>query len=202
MTPDPLTTWLLRPMSWSQLSCWQFDKTRNEWFNRYILNQKSPETSALLFGKAFADSCEARTPLAPVTLYSVIEHPMEAVLGDIPLVGYADTYEPAQRLLGEFKTGAKAWDQKRVDTHGQLTFYTLLLWLIDKTRPEDVGIMLQWLPVVTTPQFTLDFKRDTDGNPTIHTFNTTRTMADALRLGKEIQETRNEMEAYALTRLT
>lgn len=194
MQSNPLTTWRSRPYSWSQHSSWAYNP--HEWYKRYVLGEKMPESPALLFGKAFADSCEAGAPLAPVTLYSVIEHPMEAELDGIALTGFGDSWEPSTRLLREYKTGVKAWDQKRVDEHGQLTMYSLLLWLIDKTRPEDLTIHLDWLPVVTTPSFTLDFQRGEDNQPVIHTFETNRTMTDILRFASDIKRTRTDMEAY------
>lgn len=197
-TPEQLNTWRLRPYSWSQHS--SFDYSPYEWYSKYLLGTKTEETPALLFGKRFADSCEAGTPLAPVTLYEVVENPLESFLGDIPLVGYEDSWCPSQSAIREFKTGIKPWDQQRVDNHGQLSFYALLHWLQDKLHPKDLTIHLDWLPTQTLPDFTLDFKRDENNNPIIHTFETKRTMTDVLRFASEIKARRALMEAFIHSR--
>lgn len=206
MKQNPLlSAWLARPVSWSQLSSWEFSP--DEWFNKYILNLPQVETPELVFGKAFATSCENRTPVAPVTLLDIVEHPFEVPFGDLILIGYADTISSTFTTIGEYKTGVKAWDQKRVDGHHQLTMYALMNYLANKIRPEDTAFFLEWIPTKRTPRNNNDlsgFDNDIEfamNPPTIHHFNTRRTMGEILSFGARIKRDRALMHSYALSRI-
>lgn len=196
MTPTQLTTWLVRPYSWSQHSLWQYDK--NAWYDRYILGLQTPSTPALEFGKKFADSIEWGTPMAPVTLLPIVEHGITTKLDDLTIVGFLDSWDPEDLRIAEYKTGVKKWDQKRVDQHGQLTFYALLHYLKDKVKPEDISMFLEWVPTCVRPNMTYGF---TDP-AVIHHFDTRRTLRQVLELAVEIKATRGEMEEYAKKRLS
>lgn len=199
MTMNPLLKpWHERPYSWSQHSAWEYDK--NEWYKRYILGEKTPETPALVFGKKFAESVEFKTPMAPVIIYSKTEHGVTANLDGLNLVGYFDTWEPDELKLVDHKTG-KVWTQKKVDETGQFTFYCLLNYLTLKVKPEDHDIKLQSIPCGTRPDFTYGFDLDENGNAQIFTFDTRRTMRDILQLASDIKTRRKEMEVYAQARL-
>jgi hypothetical protein len=189
-TPTQIASWQRRPYSWSQHSSWQYDK--HAWYDRYILGNSTPSTPALEFGKKFADSIEWGTPMAPVTTLPIVEHPMTAQLDSLELVGYLDTWHQEELILGEFKTGVKKWDQKRVDAHGQLTYYALMHYLRDKVKPEDITMFLEWVPTCVRPDFTYGFTTPA----VIHHFNTRRTLRQVLELAVEIKTTRIEMEAY------
>lgn len=177
-----------RPLSWSQISCWEYSP--DEWYRRYILNEKSPENPAMIFGKLFAHSCEIRKPLAPVELYKEVEYPMKVVFNDIPLIGYADTYEPHSKL-GEHKTG-KAWDQKKVDGHRQFDMYLFMLYITHKVPPEEIECILNWVPTVETGDFKINFVKPIK----VHSFKTKRTMPDLLRFGQRINTDVKLMQEY------
>ena len=191
---EKLELWRARPYSWSQHSSFEYDPA--QWFNRYIMGEKMPDTPELKFGKAFADAVEWGKPLAPLTVYAFTEHCVKAVYDGFEVLGYLDSYDK-ENLLAEYKTGKKPWTQKRVDQHGQLTFYAFLLWLRDKKKPEDLEMILQWVPTCYRADFTYGF---TDP-AVVHTFTTSRTMADVMRMASDIKKRRAEMEKYAKSRL-
>lgn len=204
MTPDPrLTAWLERPYSWSCHSSFLYSP--EAWFNKYILGIETPNTPELIFGKKFADSCEARTPLAPVTLLSKVEHPFEATFDGISLLGYADTIDDITFLhLGEFKTGGKPWDQKRVDTHGQIDFYLFMNWLTNNIDPTYVKVFLEWVPTRKIPNpsgfgYTIDFAETPHK---VVPFETSRTKIQVLSFAASIKSVRAEMVTYAENRLS
>lgn len=134
--------------------------------------------------------------MAPVIIYPVVEYGINTTLEKLDLTGYMDSWCPDSLRLAEYKTGVKAWDQKRVDTHGQLTFYALLHYLHSQIKPEDISMVLQWLPTITRPDFTFGFPDPAE----IHTFATSRTMLDILKLSQEILKTRKDMEEYITKR--
>lgn len=190
-----------RPFSWSAMSSWDWDK--EQWYQKYMLGIKSPDSPELLFGKKFADSCEIRRPLAPVTLLSVVEHEFRFRLGDVPMIGYADTFDKETRNhTGEFKTGVKPWDQKRVDQHGQITMYALGNYLITKRKPEECTFFLEWIPTMKVPRKNNDYSgfdydiAFRDKVPTPVHFETKRTTREALEFGVRVKNMLREMELY------
>ena len=213
MTPEQeIENWLNRPMSYSQFATWEYsDKKKDgkvEWFRRYIKNEKDPPSPELIFGKKFADSVEAGTPLAPVTILSKVEKEFNVViLGKIKLVGFADTIDGETfKETGEFKTGANAWTQKKVDEHRQITLYALFNWITNKVKPEDCKFWLEWVPTLKIEQengdfsgydYRIEFKQPIE----VIRFNTKRTMMDILKCIKYVEKTRAEMLEYARKRL-
>jgi hypothetical protein len=178
-----------RPLSWSQIYC--FNNNMEEWHDRYILGKKSMTTPEMEFGKLFAKSCEERKPLAPVTLYSITEHPLKVDFGDIPLIGYLDTYEPVKAFI-DHKTSNKGWTQKRANEHGQLKMYALMLYLLYKVKPEDLSIAIE--SVLTEKKNGIV----TLAKPIIvKRFDVKVTMADILKFGNYIKYTVSKMESYA-----
>lgn len=185
-------------VSWSSYSC--FKRDPEEWYDVYVLgySRTSPE---LEFGKRVADSMETDKPMAPFTRLAIVEYEFDTKLGTIPLIGSADTFAPPARTKkrckgGEFKTGRLAWDQKRVDEHGQLTFYSLLLWLQDLIMPEDIEWFLEWAP--TQKEENGDFRHVITFVPgvPIKKFYTVRTMKQCLKLASDIKQTHWEMMQY------
>lgn len=190
-----------RPLSWSAISSFEYDK--EQWYRKYVLGKPDPENEEMIFGKQFALSCESRRPLCPVRLLSKMEHKFEVVFAGIKLVGYADTFDDVTfRSLGEYKTGVKEWDQRRVDEHGQITLYALFNYVTNKVRPEDVDFFLQWIPTRKVNQENGDFSgsdyRIEFVDPKdVRTFHTKRTMEDIVKFGARIRKIYKEMEAYA-----
>jgi len=179
-----------RPLSWSAISSFQFSK--DQWYKKYILKQEQPESKEMAFGKKVADSFQTKNPLAPVILYPVVEQKLSVVFNYIPLTGYIDTYEPATHNFREFKTGKKAWDQKRANEHGQLAFYALCLYIIHKIPPKKYTIHLDWLPTQENGDFSISFVEPLR----IQSFQVKLTMADILNFGTTINKTVKAMEEY------
>jgi len=133
------------------------------------------------------------TFLPNVPRYPAMQHAMKTTFSGIKLVGIADGYDPVKKQLADFKTGKKKWDQARADETGQLSMYCLLLYLIDKIKPEDMELLIHWIPTKEVGDFSIDM---VDPN-VIYTFKTKRTMKDIRDFGARIKRVRNEMIAYA-----
>lgn len=181
-----------RPLSWSAISSFAYDP--EQWYKRYILNEKQPETIEMLFGKALATSIENGKPLAPVTIVGTCEHPFKVMFSGVPLIGFADSFcTKTFRKLAEYKSGKKAWDQSRVDQHGQISMYLLMNFITNKVPPEEVECFLEWVPTEETGDFKIQF---TTTPPTVHQFKTKRTMIDILNFGAYINSTVDAMQKY------
>lgn len=180
-----------RSLSWSAISSFMYDK--EQWYRKYVLGQPDPASKEMIFGKLFADSCENGEPLAPVTILCEVEKKFEIVFNKIPMIGYADTYcKKTKKVIGEYKTGKKAWDQKRVDDHGQITLYALFNYITYKVKPEDCEFFLEWIPTEEHGDFSINFKKPIK----VHHFKTKRTMQDILNFGMTINRIYKEMENY------
>ena len=199
-TQAQIDLWRKRDYSWSQHSSFKWSPP--QWFERYILDIPSPPTPELGFGKVFADSCEIGKPLAPITMFSKMEQDFKVPFHGFTLIGYADTFcDTTFKRIGEYKTGMKEWTQKRVDEHGQLTFYCLMNFIANKIRPEDVEIFLEWIPTVRVwkerDESGFDYEMTFRDNPPVPVhFKTKRTMQETLAFGNEIVKTRKEMEDF------
>ncbi len=182
-----------RPLSWSAISSFEYDP--EQWHRKYVLGQPDPETKEMRFGKEVGERIASDPSFLPaLSRRSIFEYEMRCMFGKIPLIGFADSYEP-HTDLDEYKTGKKAWDQKLADTHGQFDMYLLELFLIDKVKPEDVRLRLHWMPTIETGDFRIMFRNPHE--PEIFTFETQRTMKDVLRFGQRITKTYKAMEEYA-----
>lgn len=206
---------LKRPLSWSSKSSWDWD--REEWFFKYIVHGKcirEPEsfcvvvgaysdacpqvktTKEMEFGKALAKSIEDGTCPYPDLMRHLTgkkEHPFKVMFGKIPLVGYADDFDQETfKRLEEVKTGKKAWDQKRVDGHGQIDMYLLMNLIANKIKPEEVACRLHWLPTQENGDFSISFIEPVQ----VITFPTKRTMKDILNFGMRLNKTYTEMQEY------
>ncbi len=194
-TPEQILTWSQRPYSWSQHSSFLYNP--NEWYERYILDQKAPATKEMLFGTEIGLKLASDASFLPqVPRYPIFEHPLRATLNSIDLVGYMDTYDPQKNAFREYKTGKRPWTRERVDTHGQLTMYALLLYLSMKLHPKNLVIHLDWLPTKENGDFSISLIDP----KAIQSFSTSRTLADILRFGTEIMETRKQMEEFIHTK--
>ena len=101
-----------RPLSWSSLSSFEWDRAKEKitgepqtrWYNNYILGIKEGGNEEMRFGKKVADSLGTKNPLAPFTLYPVVEQKLQVVFDKIPMIGFMDTYDPKTHNFREFKT--------------------------------------------------------------------------------------------------
>lgn len=123
------------PRSYLSYSSWSLWKKNKQAFRqKYYLNEASFETVETVFGKNIAKRLEDKDPaLSFIPSYSKSEHGIETLIGDVPVKGYLDTFEPKTFSFGEYKTGhlnkdGKApWDIVKVAKHDQLPFYSLLI---------------------------------------------------------------------------
>lgn len=194
------------PISWSSYSSFKYDKER--WYRTYHKGEKQ-RSAELTFGSLVADSMQTSAPLCAFNRLDVNkdgthdELEFDVWFGKIHLIGSADTCTAVKKYrrgkpfpAGEFKTGVKPWDQARVDEHGQLTFYSALLWLQEKILPDDIDWFLDWCP--TQKEESGDFNHKitfVDPNDIRH-FKTKRTMTQVMDLLVDIKKTHAEMLEY------
>lgn len=205
---EKLEKWKARPFSWSQMS--SFEYSADQWFRKYYLGESQKVSAEMSFGKDIGDKLATDKDFMPnIPRQKHMEYGIQVALGDVELVGYFDSFddvpEGGMYPLEEFKTGKKAWDQKRADNHGQITFYCLLLWLAKKINPKDVLARIHWMPTEETDQSFKDFmdgrrKIELTKNVKPLTFVTRRSMADVLVFGAKINKTIKDMEDYILLR--
>jgi hypothetical protein len=177
-------------MSWSQLSSFEYDK--EQWYKRYVLGIKDPQTKEMLFGVEIGTKLATDPIFMPqVPRYPKYEHELRFNFGDIPMVGFIDGWDGIEYALGEYKTGKKPWTQKRADTHGQFDMYNLGLWITEKIKPEEIVNSLHWLPTQEHGDFTMSLI-----SSEVHTFVTKRTMRDILNFGMRINKIYKEMHDY------
>lgn len=183
-----------RPLSHSQLSSWEYSP--EQWYTSYWLGQRQPPTPEMLAGSRIGDSIGTDESLVPdLVPPGVKEFEMRAEWNGIPLVGYADHYCPDTFILSENKTSPNKsrWTQKKTDEHKQMTMYAFLLNLMDGTRPEDVTMYLNFIPlklVGVTYQPSGNWKQ----------FETYRTKADIEAYKDYIMDTVEAMNEYAMKR--
>lgn len=183
---------LARPYSWSCHSAFR-DYDRELWFKRYILGEKTPQTKELDFGKIVGSRLELDPTYIPeVPREKVMEYELTAKMGKVQLIGYADSYGEDTKTLREYKTGKAEWNQERVDEHGQITLYMLMLMLRDGITPEEITCTLHWLPTENKGDFSLGFRKPFK----VHHFTTKRTTKQVLMFGAEIIRLRKEMLKY------
>ncbi len=188
--------WEDRPMSWSQISSFEWDK--EQWYQKYYLNLSPDTTAEMEFGKKIGRMLETNPKFLPmIPRHNKMEHPFVCKFGKIPagLIGYGDTFcDITFKKGGEFKTGKKAWDQKRADEHGQITMYLLMNYIMTKVKPEEVDFFLAWMPTQDNGDFSISFVEPIEKN--IKIFKTKRTMMDILQFGKRINNIHTQMLEY------
>lgn len=211
--------WKKRPLSWSAISSFEYDP--EQWYQKYIVHgpcirgdEKTgfcfiakmysfvcpviAKSKEMDFGSLIGKKLETNPKFLPIVpRHNKMEHEFKCKFGKLELVGYSDSFcLITLKKLAEYKTGKKAWDQKRVDEHGQLTMYLLMHYLITKIKPEDMEeIMLVWMPTQDNGDFSISFIEPIEKN--IKIFYTKRTMMDILQFGKRINSVVKQMEEYA-----
>jgi hypothetical protein len=187
-----------RPLSWSSISGFEYNK--EIWYKKYFLGIKERDTPELIFGKVFAHHVEKRKPLAPVTIYSKVEEPLNVCFNGIKMCGFMDTYEPHTHLV-DHKTGVKVWDHKRAQETGQLKMYKLMLWITHKVKPEDILSAIEWVPTQKKERnngdfsgfdYTIKFVEPIR----VHRFEVRHTMHDIVMFGVYINDVVDRMEKY------
>lgn len=193
-----LDLWRKRPVSWSQISSFEYNP--EQWYRRYFLCEEGEKTAELEFGSKIGNLLSSNPKYLPhVPRLDTFEFEFKTKIHGIEVIGYADSFDTKTfRALKEYKTGAKIWDQKRADNHGQITFYLLMNYLMHRVKPLEVDVEIVWLP--TQKKDDKDFKRTVSFiepiKKTTKIFKTKRTMVQILEFSNKIKETREKMEAY------
>jgi hypothetical protein len=182
-----------RPLSWSSKS--SFDYNREEWFESYYLGKKKT-SKEMDFGSYVDKKLQTDPTFLPfIPRYEHMQYPMNIMFGKIPLVGIPDGLNLTNStVLADYKTGKKAWDKKRADETGQLSWYLLMLYVIKKIKPEDFKLYIHWLPTEEKGDFSIGFVEPIEKSYKV--FETKRTMLDILNFGSEINKTYEEMRKY------
>jgi hypothetical protein len=98
---------------------------------------------------------------------------------EIPLFGKLDSARQDLMAFKEVKTGSVKWTQRRVDEHGQITFYATIIREITNRIPDDIELI--WA----------ETKMDNHYNPQltgkIIVFKTKRTLADIVKMKVRIK---------------
>lgn len=194
--PQPYVITEDRPLSWSNVNSFEYDA--RQWYDNYILGirQTSPEmTFGSMVDKRLQDDPEY---LPHVPRYPLMQHKMRANIGDLPLIGVPDGLDFENRILSDYKTGKKAWDQKRTNDTGQLKFYLLLIYLTEKIRPGEFKCLIHWLPTAYQSDFTIGFRNPND--PELFTFATSHTLPDILHFANYLKDTYALMQRYVKQR--
>lgn len=181
-----------RPLSWSAISSFEYDK--EQWYRKYALGQEDPATKEMLFGSEIGKQLASNPDFMPqVKRYPVFEYELRFKFGDIPMIGFIDGWDSDRLDLGEYKTGKKAWTQKRANEHGQFDMYLLGLWTMHRIQPGKVKLNLHWMPTQDNGDFSISLISP-EAVPV--SFVTSRTMNDILRFGMRINAVYREMDLY------
>lgn len=180
-----------RPLSWSAISSFEYDK--EQWYRSYILGEKQT-SKEMTFGNIVDKRIQNDPSFLPeVPRYPLMQHRMKVSFNGIHLVGVPDGLDLKNFHLADFKTGKKAWDKKRANETGQLTMYLFLIYISEKIPPEKFKCLIHWLPTKDASDFSIQF-RDIPCLPV--TFETKRSMADILKFGDRINKTVKAMQEY------
>jgi hypothetical protein len=97
---------------------------------RYYENEPNFYSVEAKFGSEVATMIEKdHSSVKHIKKYSEPEHKFIVEMGGVEVIGFLDSFDPETNSFLEYKTrrdnAKKQWDQKRVDKHKQLDFYSL-----------------------------------------------------------------------------
>jgi len=182
-----------RPLSWSQLSSFTWDK--EQWYQSYILGNRTPANKQMLFGSKIGKMLELDPNYLSrqIPRLGTMEYAYAVKFNGFRMIGYADSQnEKTNTEMDEYKTGVAPWTQKRVDEHGQLTMYAMMNMIQNQVQPEDLTMRLYWLPTAEQGDFSIDFAQPFR----VERFETKRTMQQVIAFGAYINRTIKEMDEY------
>ena len=168
-------------------------------FARVYLYGKGEENPAMQLGKKVAEMVEKDEEQEDEILehlriylpqYKHKEYEINTTFNGIKLKGFLDGFEPPPKLVvGEYKTG-RLWTQDMADRTEQLHWYALLVHLAFKIPPEKIRFVLTWMPT--------EWEVGNIIRPTgdIQNFETKRTTADCLKIGKKIIKAHQEIGQF------
>lgn len=179
-----------RPLSHSQLSSFKWNK--RQWYDHYVLGIPTVVTPELEFGSMVDKKIQDDpTYLPEIVRLPHLQYELKCEFNGMPLIGFPDALCLKTFNLRDYKTGRKAWDKKRADETAQLSMYLFMIHLIHGINPQKFKCFIDWMPT--------HYK---DGELCfieplkIKTFQTKRSMADILRFGNDLLETRKAMIKY------
>lgn len=128
-------------LSWSAYDLWVHNK--NAFRKRYYEGVKMFETPEILYGKSRAKELEDDPTVVGSETY------IEVFIDEgLKIMGYLDSFEDTTLSITEYKTahaspkGKAPWDIKKVNKHGQLVFYQLLVR--EKFQKFNPLVRLKW----------------------------------------------------------
>lgn len=192
---------LPRPyMSWS--SYFLFKRSPKEWVKRYVYGEKGPTSKWYEFGKmvslAREEGIESNDPMVQhlvnfVPSYPHTNYEMTATVmidgKKVKLLGKFDGVDLRAHIIGEDKSGlathvtksgniSKEWNQKKVDTWEQLTWYS---YIYKKSVGRIPRLRLHWFE-------TVEKNGEIQATGNVKTFSTTRTVRDFIVLQANINK--------------
>jgi len=186
---------LKRPLSWSQLQ--SFAYSPDEWYASYVLGKRQPPNSLMLAGSRIGDAIGTDdSPIDNSLVPGEKEYTVKAEIDGITFVGHLDHYCPENLILNENKCSDKKgrWTQGKVDQHGQLTMYLMLLEEQDGVDPEKVEC---WLNFLLLEQVGVEY--GVGDPPVLRRFKTSRTRAQITEFLDETKRTIEAMHKYMET---
>lgn len=114
----------------SNSACDLWERNKQDYREKYYLNQGGFSTPYTTFGKEFASDIEHHPEKYPnIPKGSVGEFPVKWVIEGVPVLGYFDSFEPTTKEIFEYKTsitgGSDKWDAVKVRKWKQLPFYCM-----------------------------------------------------------------------------
>jgi len=177
-----------RPLSWSQISSFHYNP--RQWYSKYVLGEEQPTSLEMEFGKNFGEKLATDSTFRPdIERALIFEQELRTKLDDMELLGFLDGFDPDKKVILEYKTSRnkKRWTDKSVQTHGQLDFYSFLVYQNYKIKPEDLTIKLIYIPThINDGQIELSGEE-------VKSFEVKKTMVDILVFANFIKETRKKM---------
>lgn len=180
------------PLSWSQLASFRYNK--GEWYSRYILNKKQEENAEMRFGKLIGERLATEPSFLPsVPRLSIFEQKLEGNVGNIPLIGFIDSFCPITKNFIEYKTSSnpKKWTEKTAKEHGQLLFYSFMIFQTYRISPKDITIKLVYIPVHQNGAFEMKLS-----GKEVQVFTVNYSTLEVLNFASYIKQTVKEMEQY------
>lgn len=165
----------------------------------YFMGEESPRSKYMAFGSEVADDGENGTSqretvkalnmLLPT--YKHIEHKIDADIktrhGLLRVHGRIDTFDSKPLRFRERKTGTVPWTQAKVNKHGQIDFYYMLIYLSGNKLPTEA-----WLDWAETR---VNGDGDIELTGEHKEYRADRAMADVLRMIARVTETAQGISA-------
>lgn len=189
-----LATFKERPLSWSSLSSFAYDK--EAWARKYLLGISDPANAKMEFGKKVGTLLATVPDFLPmVPRLPIYEQELKFKIGSISIVGYLDSFDPINCAYMEYKTTSnhKKWTKESAQDHGQCLLYHAGIWLLYGTPPEDIQCFLVSIPCEETG----DFKISLSKKP-VQIFEIKHTKLEVVNFLVQVKKTYKSMCDFAL----